>query len=250
MSSTHPDHQPEVSATILVPADRNGPPRSGNGEVVAEAAAAADLTAPVEVSLRRPPPLDEPMRVTEDAGTWTALAADGGTVLEARVADEEPEALPFPGVEAALAGAEHFLARTTPHPFPTCFVCGDARPDGMRVFPGPVPDGDGTVAAIWDAGEQVLGGAGRATAYPAGWAALDCVGAWALDFGERVMVLARTTARLARRPEPGRHVVSAVPVSRDGRKHRARTTLHTEDGMLVGAAEQLWIEIDPKNVGA
>ncbi|MEV4624044.1 hypothetical protein AB0J74_35700, partial [Asanoa sp. NPDC049573] len=35
----------------------------------------------------------------------------------------------------------------TDHPFPTCYVCGPERADGLRIFPGPVGDVVATIDA-------------------------------------------------------------------------------------------------------
>ena len=54
---------------------------------------------------------------------------------------------------------------------------------------------------------------------PVTWAALDCVGGWAGDLEERLMVLARMTARLDSLPVIGEeHVVVGMGRGREGRK--------------------------------
>ena len=78
------------------------------------------------------------------------------------------------------------------------------------------------------------------------WAALDCVGGWAGDLEERLMVLARMTARLDSLPVIGEeHVVVGMGRGRDGRKAWTSSTLYDADGRVVGSAEHLWIAVDP-----
>jgi len=147
------------------------------------------------------------------------------------------------------------------HPFPTCFACGTGRAegDGLRIFPGRVADatdvpGDEPrprVAATWTP-DPSLAGDDRSpegqphASVPVTWAALDCVGGWAGDLEERLMVLARMTARLDSLPVVGEeHVVVGMGRGRDGRKAWTSSTLYDADGRVVGSAEHLWIAVDP-----
>ena len=255
---------------LIVPARFRGPPSSGNGGWSAGAIAAlagddcpTDHAHPwptVTVSLLAPPPLDAPMAVgpaDDDApdGGHAGLVAsyDGRPVLRARcshdhLADVEPV---HPDDARRAEATYHGLGG---HPFPTCFACGTARADGdgLRIFPGRVADQDGLarVAATWTPDPSVaddVPGDGRPRAsLPVTWAALDCVGGWAGDLEERLMVLARMSARIDSLPEIGEeHVVVGLGRGREGRKAWTSATLYDADGRVVGTAEHLWVEVDP-----
>jgi hypothetical protein len=247
---------------LLVPRRYCGPPDSGNGGWTAGALATlvsgetpgdGSRRWPVtEVSLRQPPPLDSAMAVSQDESD--SVAAFGGAVIatarpvDATLTDVEP-------VDAAEArAAEDSYPGLDFHPFPTCFVCGTAREvgDGLRIFPGQV--GIDRAAATWTPHPSVARAvetseAPRAT--PAvTWAALDCTGAWSADFGERLMVLGRMTARLDTLPVIGEeHVVVGEARGQEGRKSFTATTLYDADGRVVATAEHIWIAVDPARFG-
>ena len=202
---------------LLVPARFCGPASSGNGGWTAGALAglvAPDDPGPVEVTLRQPPPLDVPLPVTDGV----AVAADGSAVAAARVVDRDLDAVEPVSAEAAAA-AESTYAGLVAHPFPTCFACGTGREegDGLRIFPGRVADdslGRVRVAATWTPHASqaddwhVHGGEPLHASLAVAWAALDCVGGWAGDLEERLMVLGRMTARVDALPAIGAtHVV-------------------------------------------
>lgn len=231
---------PGVS-TLIVPTAFHGPSGSANGGWAAGALAAltgggSALGRTVEVTLRLPPPLEVPLDVVEAEDTWRAVDAEDRTVLSARPVDDEPEPGEPVTVDVARA-AESAYAGHARHPFPSCFSCGPERAegDGLRIFPGPVPEQPGTVAATWTP---------HASSYQIAWAALDCAGAWASGIEESPRVLGRMTARVDRLPEVGAtHVVTGHARGSEGRKHHATTTLRTADGTLLGVAHQVWIEV-------
>jgi hypothetical protein len=185
---------------------------------------------------------------------------DDRTVLAARcshaeVADVEPV---DPG-EARTAMAAY--SGLTSHPFPTCFACGTGREpgDGLRIFPGRVSDArgdDGTsyprVAATWTPDPTVAedyhayADEHQWASLPVTWAALDCVGGWAGDLEERLMVLARMTARIDSLPAIGEeHVVVGMGREQEGRKTWTSSTMYDADGRVVASAEHLWVAVDP-----
>ena len=70
------------------------------------------------------------------------------------------------------------------------------------------------------------------------WSALDCVGGWAGDLTERLMVLGRMTAIIDDLPVLGeQHVVTGERPRVTGRKTFTASTLHDADGRIVGRAE-------------
>lgn len=258
----------EIREQLLVPRRFCGPPDSGNGGWTAGALAThlardcpdnrAGEWPTIEVSLRQPPPLDSPMSLREEDGITSA--SFGGAVIasarslpgggESELTDVEPvshdEAL---AAEAAYAGH-------TFHPFPTCFACGTGREegDGLRIFPG-VVSGE-RVAATWRPDPSLaedfhtyVDESARASV-SATWAALDCVGGWAGDLTERLMVLGRMTARIDALPVIGEdHVVVGTRLSTDGRKTFTAATLYDADSRVVASAEHIWIAVDPAAFG-
>jgi len=247
-----------VTGTLLVPARFNGPARSANGGFTAGALAervpgldGGLLGVPVQVTLRRPPPLGTAMSVEDREGA-TVLSSAGETVAEAVPVDVD-----LPPVEqvAADVAAEAMLGYPglSRHPFPTCFSCGPERAegDGLRIFPGPVGGERGFVASVWvpraaDAESSDLVDAVQRCGIATTWAALDCVGGWSEDLEGRPCVLGRMTARVDALPvveEP--HVVVGRHLGADGRKSFTASTLYDSDGRVVGAARHTWIQVDP-----
>jgi hypothetical protein len=236
-------------AHLLVPSRFCGPPSSGNGGWTAGALAeltGIDPAAGLSVSLRRPPPLDTPMPVSSADGVTVATLADE-VVARAEPAGAAPTlAEPVPPDEARAAEASY--AGLVFHPFPTCFVCGVGRAEGegLRIFPGRVEDQDGAarVAATWTPHPSV--GADGQVGLPVTWAALDCVGGWAGDLEERLMVLARMTAWVDAAPRIGEeHVVVGLGRGSEGRKTFTASTLYDADGRVVARAEHVWVAVNP-----
>ena len=260
-SSTDPAASDTVGATatmLTIPARFCGPPASGNGGWTAGAFAQVigsrsdDGWAPVEVTLRQPPPLDDPLAIARTDDGW-ALRGEQGEVATARVltdpVTDQPEPLTPVDVETARSAMTAYVGATG-HPFPTCFVCGTGRAegDGLRIFPGRIADADDgsmRVASTWTPHASHAADAEPGTAsLPVTWGALDCAGAWAADFGERLLVLGRMTARVRRLPRVGRvHVVVGQVRGRDGRKTFAATSIFDEYGDQLGSSEQTWISV-------
>ena len=256
---------------VIVPSRFCGPPSSGNGgwsagalAVHAGHACPDDHARPwpaVTVSLQAPPPLDVPLAVarTDDGGVTAAY--DGRALLTARCTHESVTDVEPVRPDEARAAAPTFAGLRS-HPFPTCFSCGTGRAegDGLRIFPGRVSDATDEpgevprprVAAVWTPDATVAedfhayADEQPRASVPVTWAALDCVGGWAGDLEERLMVLARMTARLDSLPVIGEeHVVVGMGRGRDGRKAWTSSTLYDADGRVVGSAEHLWIAVDP-----
>jgi hypothetical protein len=227
---------------LLVPRRFCGPPSSGNGGYTAGALAARVVGSPaVSVSLLSPPPLDTPMSV-EVVDGFTLASLGDAPVARAEAAEIEPATVDPVSAEQARA-AEASYAGLTSHPFPTCFVCGTDRDDGLRIFPGPVADqGDRSrVAGTWRPDESVADDLGAVT-----WSALDCTGGWAGGLAERTMVLARMTAQVDVLPRIGEeHVVVGLHRRTEGRKTFTATALYDSFGRPLGRAEHLWVAVDP-----
>jgi hypothetical protein len=217
-----------------------GPAESGNGGYTCGLLAAV-VGEPAEVTLRRPPPLERPLRV--DRRNDHAALFDGDVlVAEARRAElhlDVPEPASHEEAERASAGYKGFEH----HPFPTCFVCGpDREPgDGLCIFPGAV-EGRDLVAAPW-APDSSLAGDGGLVRSEFVWASLDCPGAFAVGFSDRgEVVLGRLTAEARRPVRAGeRYVVIGWPLGAEGRKLFAGTALFDAAGELCGLARAVWI---------
>ena len=207
----------------------NGPPGSANGGVTAGRLAAYVGAAAVEVTLRRPPPLGVDLRVEAAGGTARLLDGD---VLVAEAVPTTVEVEVGPAVPVEQAAATVFPGRDR-HPYPTCFVCGTERTDGLAVHPGPL--GDGRVAGVWT---------------PAGddpvlvWAALDCPGGWASDLAGRPLVLGRIAVQRHGEVRPGEpHVVVGWTTGGEGRKVHTGTALHDADGTLLAVSRATWLAV-------
>ena len=160
-----------TGAALIVPARFNGPPGSANGgyfsgRLAAYLLAVSGGSAPpaaITVTLRKPPPLQEPMDLVRAEAPET-LVAKIGTVV---VAEAEPFSGGFDEVEPvsfeeARKAAEYY-GGLVEHPFPACFSCGIARPapDGLGLRPGLLPGRAGVTAASWRPDGSLADAAGR-----------------------------------------------------------------------------------------
>ncbi len=222
-----------------------GPPGAANGGYLAGRLAAL-IGGEVEVTLRRATPLERSLRVKRVADGVDLL--DGDQLLaEARraaLALEPPPAVSTAQAEVA-AGA---FPRFVDHPIPRCFACGPVRVagDGLRIFPGPVPGGDGIYAAPWAPDASLADEAG-AVAPEFLWAALDCAGAFAVNEPPRgLALLGRIAARIelaAEAREP--LIVAAWPIVLEGRKLVAGTAVYRADGAVCAVARSTWVLTRP-----
>lgn len=233
-----------MSEAITIPARCNGPLESGNGGYSA-GALAAFLEGAVEVSLRRPVPLDTALRVSREDG-GKVLAFDGeDLVAEAHAAPDFELDVPAPvGVEAARAATAGYRGKTD-GPFSNCFVCSRTREDTLGVFAGPV-EGRELVATPWTPPQWADDGSGSARPEIV-WAVLDCPTYFAayMHCPEPLPpgVLARFTGRLdAPVPIGEEHVVISWPLEADGRKHHAGVAVVSAAGTVLARAQALLIE--------
>lgn len=236
--------------SLIVEARYAGPPNMGHGGYVA--GKLVDLVGgarsrPVQVTLRRPVPLDDGLEVVA-ADASVELRRDGETIAEAIPADDATvittlDVPPPPTVETARAAAADSpsLYDDGRGVHPICFGCGNRRDDdeGLRVFAGPiVVDGHRQVAGVWQPG--------TADRTSDGWllAALDCPGAFAfIAEGTRAGLLGRIVfQRLDERPiDPAAdHVVTGWQIGVDGRKMFAGTALFDDAGRCLAAAKATW----------
>jgi hypothetical protein len=232
-----------MTATIVVPGRFNGPRESGNGGYTA-GVIAAHLGGPVEVSLRSPVPLDQPLELRrDDAGTLRALHGET-LIAEARTLPDLDLSVPAPiSVEEARRAAENYRAPVD-GVFSKCFVCGRAREDSFGVFAGRV-EGRALVATPWTPPAWTADDGGTEVRPEFVWAALDCPTYFASHLeGELTLsMLVRQRAELlAPVPPDTEHVVTAWPISIDGRKRLAGAAVLSADGEKLAIAEALMIE--------
>ncbi|GAA1796869.1 hypothetical protein HC028_19650 [Planosporangium flavigriseum] len=232
---------------MIIPATFNGPPDSANGGYTA-GLLARYVASPsgAMVTLRQPPPLATPLDVHADGATIEVY--DGDRLIASAAPAPEPLPPPVPAVSwtETMAVSQTYLGFTG-HPFPTCFVCGPERPpgDGLRLFPGLLPDG--RTASPWIVPEGVE---------PAlMWAALDCPGGWAVPaMGlagpagaagvNRPYVLGRMAARVDALPATGDGcVVMGACVGQEGRKAHVVSTVYGPDGAALAVARATWIAL-------
>jgi hypothetical protein len=219
-----------VPPTITIPRRFCGPPDSGNGGYTS-GSLAQHVGGSVEVTLRRPPPLERPLAV--DRRSNHVVLLDGDTVIAEAVAapvDLDPPE-PVAADEAAAASAASILVEHPEvHPFPTCFACGPRREvhDGLRLFAGRVA-GTELFAVPWTPPAEL--------SEPIVWSALDCPSSTPMYLDETPPphVLGRITARIDAMPAAGEpHVIMAWRIGRDDRKLFTASAIFDPDGKLCG----------------
>ncbi len=250
--------QPSLGYASLSPPRTNmriarrfrGPPDSANGGYAAGLLANA-LTGAIEVTLRRPVPLEQSLSLCVEHGR-AELRHEEQLVAEARTVPLDLSVPPAPSFARASEQSRHYVGHRKHH-FPGCFVCGPARAagDGLRIFPGAERD-DELVAAPF-VPDASLGTQGGVVAAEFVWAALDCVGYFASARPNYlVALLGRITAEIVcpvRVDEAC--VVIGWSLGREGRKLQAGTAVFGADGRLCGRARQTWIAltVEPPNHG-
>jgi hypothetical protein len=240
-----------VPDTVTIDPRFNGPPDSGNGGYSCGMLARfVDGTA--EVTLRRPPPIGRPLAVERRDDGSAALMDETDVVAEAMPVEIPTEApSPVPAAEASFASEHSPFLEEAKHPFPTCFVCGPRRAvgDGMRIFTGPLGDGE-VCAAAWTPSADLAADDGTVREEFV-WAALDCPTCgpvWndpdAPEF--RPCVLARLAVRPLAPVTSGRpHTIVTWRIAVDGRKRHSGAALYDEAGTALAVARALWIELKP-----
>jgi hypothetical protein len=212
---------------VIIPPRFNGPPDSANGGYACGLVSEA-LGGGFEVTLRQPPPLGVELELVGHE-----LRQGDAVIADARRSIEPMEAVEPVALEEAEVAARRYPGFQQ-HAYPTCFTCGPAREDGLRIFPGPVTGREGVFAASWTPEElrpELV------------WAALDCPGGWAVDdFQREGVLLGRMTAAIHDVPEIGEpHVIVAWPLGEGGRKRYAGSALYTAEGDLLAVSRSTWI---------
>ncbi|GAA4188698.1 hotdog fold domain-containing protein [Microbispora amethystogenes] len=242
-----------LQTVLTVPKRFRGPEGTANGGWIAGTLAGtltgAGHESPVEVTLRRPVPLETGLTL-EQVGNAVVLSG-GESGGESHLAEAIPVAEPLtppPFVSFTdAARAEAGFPGRDGHAIAGCFACGLREPgDGLRIFPGPV-DGTDLVAAGWRVPFNVTDEQGVVPGSIV-WAALDCATGWAHHRAftgaepARPPLLGRLTGQVFRRVYPmGRYSVVARATGREGRKIFGTSAVYEVDGTLVAAAQATWI---------
>jgi len=226
-----------------IPNRFNGPPGSGNGGWSA-ALLGKHVGPEVEVTLKRPIPLDRDIQIVADGNAATLLDGDV-EIASARRAELDldiPDGITFTQAAQARANFSGYKA----HPFPDCFVCGTGRccGEGMCLFTGPLEKG--IVASSWIPDAEFVTEDGTISPELV-CAALDCPGAWGLidRYGlDGPFVLGRITYRLDEPIYAGdKYVVMGWAQGREGRKLACGTAVYDGEGTVCAAAAATWIQL-------
>lgn len=217
-----------------------GPPESANGGYVC-GLLAGFVPGAVEVTLRRPPPLDTPLQVEQEDGG--ARLMDGDTLIaEARPAEIDVVAPDAPAYEEAVEAAKRGRENRANFQYNSCFVCGAERGpgDGLCIFPGPM-DGTRTMAGTWEPDVTVADPDGMVPPEIV-WSALDCPSGFPHFEPAGEVVLGRFGVKRmnpVRRDE--RYIVVGWPTGDDGRKLYSCSALYTAAGALCAVAKATWV---------
>jgi hypothetical protein len=212
-----------------------GPPDSANGGYACGCIAQV-VGEPVQVTLRRPPPMEKVLVVRDgnlvDGDVVIATAERIALVLDV------PEPVSFAEAEDCAGryiGHAHHLV-------PGCFVCGPGRAagDGLRIFPGRVASGQ-FAAAPWIPDASLCDERGEVHREVL-WASLDCPGYFGAMDSMEMALLGRMAGAIDRPVRVGeRCVTMGWLLGREGRKVHAGSALWNEAGDLVGRSRQTWI---------
>ena len=240
-----PAHRGSMGAMELIVDHRfGGPPAMGHGGYVAGLFAVGVGDA-IQVTLRRPTPLDTPLELLHRDDGRGELRHGDELIAEAEPASLDLE-VPVPPSAADAAAAEpgspsHRNGRGV---HPTCFGCGIGRDpgDALRIAAGPIEvDGVEQVAAAWLPGPTFAGAGGDVTPQFV-VAALDCPGAFAFITDAMPAGLLGRIVFQQHHPVPAdaTHVVTGWQIGTEGRKLLAGTALFAPDGTLLAAARATW----------
>ena len=251
LARTKPAHPRRPASQAASAARRD----SGNGGLHRRAWSGSALGPEVEVTLKRPIPVDQTMQVVADpAGVATLLHADA-EVASARAAELDrrhpgsdqlrrgrrrpgqlPGVYPEPPLPQLLRLRDQALLRRR-----ACACSPAPSATASSPAPGSPPPSTSTDQKASSAPEFIC-------------AALDCPGAWGLiaRYGiEGPFVLGRMTYRLTKPIYAGeRYVVQGWALGREGRKLMCGTAVHDAEGELCAVRERRRGSRSDERVGA
>ena len=231
---------------VSVPSRFRGPPRMGHGGYVA-GLFAEQIGGPVEITLRKPTPLDRALAIRTGAEGRLELV-DGDALIADAVAKPFALEVPTPpALEEAIAaeaGSPSHYGENGVHP--VCFGCGKLREpgDALRIFVGPCEVGGQKLVAGRFAPEGKFSDERGMIAKRFVLGALDCPGAFAfIAGGMRAGLLGRIAFEQYRDAAGDRDaVVIGWQIGSEGRKLFAGTALFDADGQLCAAAKATWFQ--------
>ncbi|MDZ7679383.1 MAG: hypothetical protein U5K29_12635 [Acidimicrobiales bacterium] len=232
---------------ITIPSRFQGPPTMGHGGYVAGLFANRTPGA-VQITLRQPTPLDQPLELTDLGDDRWALMSGPEVIAESEPRELSLEVPPPPTLDAARAaeaGSPAFYDERGVHP--TCFGCGNRREpgDGLRIFVGPTEAaGPRQLAGVWHPG-PAFAEADRTVSTQIVLAALDCPGAFAFIADDtRAGLLGRIVfEQYGVVRSDADHIVTGWQEGEDGRKLFAGTALFSAEGVLLAAARATWFQM-------
>jgi hypothetical protein len=226
----------------------NGPPDSAHGGVAA--GRFAEIVNPSHASVRfsAPIPVGVELRAyvnTNFNDSEARVYAGQNRIASVRSLSVDLE---FEGAEWLPSGdvdraqRQSFAAGPDPHPFPTCYGCGNTRSKrrGLNLRPGSV-DGESLYACRW-----IPRAFGEVPDWMV-WAALDCPsGAPAVALaGPEFSVVTGVLAVSIAHPITGsrEYQLQSRATSRDGRKIRTEAVLVDSNDRALATAAATWITI-------
>jgi len=235
---------------IVIERRYEGPPNIAHGGYTGGVMAECLDCETVEVTMRKPTPMDKPL-ILDASSPEAVFLYDGETLLnEAKPSDLE---LDLPEIISIDQARKASLRHVTEMPYPNCFGCGSGRSetDGLHLRSGPVGGRD-LVAIDWVPPAAVAGvPAGRDLPKRLAWAAMECPCARAMELGglrqpDELIVLGRLTTRVKARPKVGRPCFfMAWPIGREGRKIELAGTMHDESGRVLVMSRFTFITLKP-----
>lgn len=246
-----------ATQTLVIDEQFRGPPNSGNGGYVAGCLAREldpGQASAIEVTLRAPAPLGQPLQVTRGEAGGLKLALGPTLIAEAVRSSVELE-VPEPATwdEAIAAREPAALERAGFNPLRPgrergfhglCFCCSFDLPATrtLHVQCCAVP-GRAQVACPWICRPEFAAPDGRVPVEVL-WTALDCPGqmAWLALGGRSGGLLGRMTAQLFRPLHAAeRSVIIGWTLGSEGRKFYSGTALFNAERGLVACARATWI---------
>ncbi|MGR6966484.1 hypothetical protein ACU610_18665 [Geodermatophilus sp. URMC 61] len=230
-------------STLTVPTRFCGPPGTANGGWLAGTLATLVDAPTVSVRLRRPVPLERPLRVRTDGAA--ELYDDAELLARAEPSSLDLE-IPQPPSVAQAAAAVEALPPWADHPFPRCWGCGPERPvgDGLRTRVGPLPGRPELWAGVWRPTADLPAVSGAAAPETV-WAALDCPSSMPLWTEPPGPLLLGTITAQQQRPVPvgADSVLLAWVLEREGRRSTTASALVSPDGEVAARARAVWFAV-------
>lgn len=233
-----------ASSSVVIPARWNGPRRYGNGGYSA-GVFARDFGRSARVVLRRPVPLERPLRIIAEGGESRVFARRR---LIAEVADWRDAPPILPPVRPSMDAAEDAAARHPwtgmRHALSDCAICSPNRRDGLGVVPGVLADAPEMLAAPFHTDFRIADPLAPAVVSPEFvWAALDCPSFPAADLvAGRVRLLGTIAVNRLRDVYVGESlVVVSWTLGSGTRSVRTASALLGPDGELVASADNVWV---------